>query len=86
MEALVQLKKNENSYGKGDCNVGLLNNLEKGRLHTFRHTFATKLAQAGVGIYEIQQLLGHSDIRMTQKYAKLSTRNLQKTVKKLDEL
>ncbi len=53
-------------------------------LRTFRHTFATKLAQAGVGIYEIQQLLGHSDIRMTQRYAKLSTKNLESTVKRLD--
>ena len=60
-------------------------NLEDGRLHTFRHTFATKLAHAGVGICEIQQLLGHSDIRMTQRYAKLSTKNLENAVKKLDD-
>ena len=59
-------------------------NFEKGRLHTFRHTFATKLAHVGVGIYEIQQLLGHSDIRMTQRYAKLSIKNLESAVKKLD--
>lgn len=37
--------------------------------HTFRHTFATRLAQRGVDIYKIAKLLGYKDIRMTQRYA-----------------
>lgn len=37
--------------------------------HTFRHTFATRLAQRGVDIYKIAKLLGHKDIRMTLRYA-----------------
>ncbi len=37
--------------------------------HTFRHTFATRLAQRGVDLYKIAKLLGHKDIRMTQRYA-----------------
>ncbi len=39
------------------------------RLHDLRHTFATRLAQAGVDIYKISKLLGHKDIKMTQRYA-----------------
>ena len=39
------------------------------RLHDIRHTFATRLAQAGVDIYKISKLLGHLDIKMTQRYA-----------------
>lgn len=70
---LENLKKILKKYG-----------FEYGRLHTFRHTFGSKLAQAGVGVYEIQQLLGHSDIRMTQRYAKLSKENLEDAVRKLD--
>ena len=37
--------------------------------HDLRHTFATRLAQAGVDIYKISKLLGHQDIKMTQRYA-----------------
>ncbi len=39
------------------------------RFHDLRHTFATRLAQSGVDIYTIAKLLGHKDIRMTQRYA-----------------
>lgn len=39
--------------------------------HLFRHTFASRAAQAGVSLYKLAQWLGHSDIRMTQRYAHL---------------
>lgn len=39
------------------------------RFHDLRHTFATRLAQAGVDLYKISKLLGHSDIKQTQRYA-----------------
>jgi site-specific recombinase XerD len=38
-------------------------------LHDLRRTFATRLAQAGVDLYKISKLLGHRDIKMTQRYA-----------------
>ena len=38
-------------------------------LHDLRRTFATRLAQAGVDLYKISKLLGHKDIKMTQRYA-----------------
>ncbi|TLD40772.1 MAG: Tyrosine recombinase XerC [Candidatus Jettenia ecosi] len=37
--------------------------------HTLRRTFATRMAQGGIDIYKIAKLLGHKDIRMTQRYA-----------------
>jgi integrase len=40
--------------------------------HTFRDTFASWLVQRGVSLFKVQMLLGHSDPRMTQKYAKLA--------------
>ena len=38
-------------------------------LHDLRHTFATRLAQADVDLYKISKLLGHKNIRTTQRYA-----------------
>jgi integrase len=35
----------------------------------YSHTFATRLAQAGVDLYRIAKLLGHNDISTTQRYA-----------------
>jgi len=43
--------------------------IKKFRWHDLRHTFATRLAQAGVDLYKISKLLGHKDIKMTQRYA-----------------
>lgn len=39
--------------------------------HCFRHSFASRLAQAGMSLQAISLLLGHSDTKMTQRYAHL---------------
>ncbi|UJS21293.1 MAG: site-specific integrase [Candidatus Brocadia sp.] len=43
--------------------------LQNFHFHDLRHTFATRLAQKGIDIYKISKLLGHHDIRMTQRYS-----------------
>ena len=40
--------------------------------HQLRHTMATQLLNAGMRIECLQQLLGHSNLEMTLRYAKLS--------------
>jgi site-specific recombinase XerD len=41
-------------------------------LHCLRHTFATDLLNAGMRLECLQQLLGHSSLEMTLRYARLS--------------
>jgi integrase len=45
--------------------------LEDVRIHDLRHTYASILINNEVSIYEVQRLLGHSNVTMTQRYAHL---------------
>ncbi len=40
----------------------------KFHLHQFRHTFACGLGAQGIGSYKLQKLMGHTDLRMTDRY------------------
>lgn len=51
-------------------------NLEDVRIHDLRHTYASTLVNAGVSLYVVQKLLGHSDISITQRYAHLNNDSL----------
>lgn len=52
--------------------------------HDLRHTFATRLAQAGIDLYMISKLLGHKDIKMTQRYSHHCPDSLRSGVEVLD--
>ncbi len=43
--------------------------IENFHFHDLRHTFATRLVQAGIDLYKVQCLLGHKSPIMTQRYA-----------------
>ena len=47
------------------------------RIHDLRHQFASFLVNSGRTLYEVQSILGHSDAKVTQRYAHLSSRSLQ---------
>ena len=47
------------------------------RIHDLRHQYASFLINQGRTLYEVQQILGHSDPSVTQRYAHLSTKSLQ---------
>ena len=52
-------------------------------IHSLRHTFASWLVQDGVPLYEVQKLLGHSTITVTEIYAHLQPFQLHNTVNKI---
>jgi integrase len=75
---------------KGDCKWPLWNACKRAGIrrigwHVLRHTFASHLAMKGVPLRTIQELLGHSDIRQTMRYAHLSPNVAVDAVKLLEE-
>ena len=56
------------------------------RVHDLRHSFASFLVNAGRSLYEVQELLGHADIRTTSRYAHLSRERLFEAVEAVPQL
>lgn len=52
--------------------------IENFRIHDIRHTFASMAVMSGASLYDVQKLLGHQDIAMTQRYAHLSDEGLKR--------
>jgi integrase/recombinase XerD len=46
-------------------------------IHSLRHTFASELLNAGMRLECLQLLMGHRDIEMTRRYARLTDRSRQ---------
>ena len=76
---------------KGACRWPLWRACDRAKLgrrigwHALHHTFASHLVMRGVPIRTVQELLGHSTIEMTERYAHLSPDVKRDAVSKLDE-
>jgi len=56
------------------------------RLHDLRHTFATWLRQGGTALDIIASQLGHRDLRMTKRYARIASAQVRDAVSGLDSI
>ena len=54
------------------------------RFHDLRHDFCSKLVQNGTDLYLVGGLVGHKDIKTTQRYAHLSPEKLRSTIQILN--
>ena len=57
--------------------AGMINKIT---FHDLRHTFASQFIMSGYSIYELQKILGHTNITMTTRYAHFSPDYLQKSM------
>jgi len=48
------------------------------RIHDLRYTFASMVIRGGASLFDVQKLLGHQGIAMTQRYAHLSDDGLKR--------
>ncbi len=52
--------------------------------HCARHTFATMLLTLGADLYTVCKLLGHSDVKTTQIYAKIINKKKEDAISLID--
>lgn len=83
---IVQISDSFNrAVAKLDFNDDIDDERLKVTFHTLRHTAASQLVEAGVDLYAVKEILGHSDFKMTSRYAHLGQNTLQAAIKRLEQ-
>jgi integrase len=79
---VVSMKRVDRSFAAALKRAGI----EDFRFHDLRHTFASHFIMRGGRLKELQEILGHKDIKMTMRYAHLSQEHKKKAVNLLNGL
>jgi integrase len=66
-------------------NEGVTDARQKLSFHSLRHTYASWLVDRGIGLYDVQKLLGHRSSQLTERYSHLSDERLTQDVKELEK-
>lgn len=66
-------------------NEGVTDTRQKLTYHSLRHTYASWLVDRGIGLYDVQKLLGHKSSALTERYSHLSDSRLTEDVKELEK-
>jgi hypothetical protein len=53
-------------------------------LHSLRHTFGTRLGEAGADAFTIMRLMGHSSVTVSQRYVHPTPESLERAVEGLE--
>ncbi len=70
------VKSMKTAFNKARAKSGL----EDLRFHDLRHTFASRLVQGGVPLYEVMHLTGHKSFEMVQRYSHLAPDYAEKAI------
>ena len=66
-------------------NEDIEDNRQKVVFHTLRHTYASWLVEGGTDLYTVKELMGHSTLAMTERYAHLGNGVLRKAVDRFEK-
>ena len=66
-------------------NEGVENPKLRASFHSLRHTCASRMVQAGVDLYRVQRILGHSTPMMTARYSKLADDDLRQAIRAVEQ-
>jgi len=79
----LTIRSAQHIFDKAVRNAGITKKIS---IHGLRHTFATHLLESGTDIRYIQTLLGHANIRTTERYTHVAKRNVLKIKSPLDNI
>jgi site-specific recombinase XerD len=52
--------------------------------HCLRHTFGSVSIEQGIGLVQLKEIMGHSDISSTMIYLKMSSKGLKESINKIE--
>ena len=78
-------RMNNQRYNQMLKAIGMVIGIERLHSHMGRHTFATWMLSQGAKIENVSRMLGHTDIKMTQRYAEVLAKDVYDDYEKVEK-